>query len=84
MHALTTSGAPRDRTAVATALSTTALDTVVGHLDWTKGPVKNVAVEPLVGGRWVQGTNGFPVDVEIVEDTGFPAATIQAKDVALP
>ena len=33
-------------------LSSLKTDTVVGPLDWTSGPVSNVAKTPLVGGQW--------------------------------
>lgn len=36
-------------------LSKMRLDTIVGPLDWTKGPVRNVAKTPLVGGQWRLG-----------------------------
>lgn len=82
--ALVASGDPKNREAVAAALGATSVDTVVGRLDWTKGPVKNVAVEPLVGGKWVEAEDGpFPLDIRIVENKGFPAAPVAAKDVAL-
>ena len=84
IHALSASGAPKDRKAVAKALSTTVLDTVVGRLDWTRGPVKNVAIEPLIGGQWVRATQGrFALDIRIVDNSGFPAVKIQAKDSQL-
>ena len=36
------------------ALASTKLDTVVGHVAWGSGPVKNVAKTPLVGGQWLK------------------------------
>ncbi|MFO1352181.1 MAG: ABC transporter substrate-binding protein [Gammaproteobacteria bacterium] len=44
-----------DRAAITQALAATKLDTVVGPLDWSQGPVKNVAKTPLVGGQWRLG-----------------------------
>lgn len=38
-------------------LSTLKTDTVVGPLDWTSGPVPNVAKTPLVGGQWRQNVD---------------------------
>jgi len=43
---------------VAEALSTLSMDTVVGPVDWTSGPVKNVSKTPLVGGQWRGDGNG--------------------------
>lgn len=60
-----------DRQGLATAISTMKLDTVVGPLDWTKGPVPNVAKTPVVGGQWRKGTtNKF--DLVIVSNTRAP------------
>ena len=39
----------------ATRVASTELDTLVGHVAWGSGPVKNVAKTPLVGGQWVKG-----------------------------
>ena len=41
-----------DRQGIANAISQMKLDTVVGPLDWTAGPVPNVARTPVVGGQW--------------------------------
>ncbi|HEY7593619.1 MAG TPA: ABC transporter substrate-binding protein [Actinophytocola sp.] len=38
-------------------LSHLKTDTVVGPLDWTSGPVPNVAKTPLVGGQWRQNVD---------------------------
>ncbi|MGX1316477.1 branched-chain amino acid transport system substrate-binding protein [Streptomyces calvus] len=57
-HALATAGDPTDRTSVAEALAETRLDTIAGHLDWSRGPTPNIALLPLVGGQWHQGTEG--------------------------
>ncbi len=65
-----------DRAAIAQAISTLQLDTVVGPLDWTSGPVPNVAKTPVVGGQWRAGTQ-FPYDLVIVSNkqaTNIPAA----------
>lgn len=50
---------PKDRRAVAEQIGKTKLDTVVGTVDWTDGPVKNVARTPLTGGQWRRGGDGF-------------------------
>jgi branched-chain amino acid transport system substrate-binding protein len=44
--------------AIRDALASTRLDTVVGHVAWGSGPVKNVAKTPLVGGQWVKAQAG--------------------------
>jgi branched-chain amino acid transport system substrate-binding protein len=84
LHALRTTANPKDKAAVAATLSGITLDTTVGTLDWTKGPVKNVAVQPLVGGKWVRAAGKYPLTVEIVENSGYPAAPVQVEDTPLP
>jgi len=34
------------------ALAKLKINTVVGTVDWTSGPVPNVAKTPLTGGQW--------------------------------
>ena len=60
-----------DKQGLATALSQMKLDTVVGPLDWTSGPVPNVAKTPLVGGQWRTGEQ-FPFDLVIVNNSQNP------------
>jgi branched-chain amino acid transport system substrate-binding protein len=60
-----------DRQALADAIGSLQLDTVVGPLDWTSGPTPNVAKTPLVGGQWRTGTD-FPFDLVIVDNTQNP------------
>ena len=48
------------------------LDTVVGPLDWTSGPVPNVAKTPVVGGQWREGKQ-FPYELVIVNNKRAPS-----------
>lgn len=41
-----------DSADIAATLSSLKVDTIVGPVDWTSGPVPNVAKTPLVGGQW--------------------------------
>jgi len=41
-----------DPSAIVEAIKTTSMDTVVGNVDWSKGPVPNVTKTPLVAGQW--------------------------------
>jgi branched-chain amino acid transport system substrate-binding protein len=61
--ALKRAGGVDDKQAVADAIKATKLDTIVGPLDWSSGPVPNVAKTPLVGGQWRRGSGG---DYELV------------------
>jgi branched-chain amino acid transport system substrate-binding protein len=59
--------------AVVDALSTLKVDTVAGPLDWTSGPVPNVAKTPLVGGQWKATPDGpHPFELEIVDNSHAP------------
>lgn len=62
-----------DKQSVATALSTLKVSTIVGPLDWTSGPVPNVAKTPLTGGQWRASSGGkFPYDLVIVSNSLAP------------
>jgi branched-chain amino acid transport system substrate-binding protein len=53
--------------AIRDALAATNLNTIVGPLAWGKGPVKNVAKTPLVGGQWTKGRK-YKYDLVIVNN----------------
>jgi branched-chain amino acid transport system substrate-binding protein len=85
---LKASGSPKDKTKVAGAMKTLAVDTPIGHLDWSKpatlagSAVPNVVSAPIIGGQWKQGVSKWPVDFVICEnssDSNVPiASTLQA------
>ncbi|GAB4250976.1 MAG: ABC transporter substrate-binding protein [Thermoleophilia bacterium] len=60
-----------DPAAIRDALAATKLDTLVGPLDWSKGPVPNVTKTPLVGGQWGKGTE-FKYDLVVVTNKLAP------------
>lgn len=59
-----------DPAAIVSAIAATNLNTIVGPVDWSKGPVKNVTKTPLVSGQW-QSDNG-KMDLKIVANTNAP------------
>jgi branched-chain amino acid transport system substrate-binding protein len=62
-----------DGQAVVDALSSLQVSTIVGDLDWTAGPVPNVAKTPLVGGQWRVTDGGeHPFDLVIVSNSEAP------------
>ncbi|MFE0765189.1 ABC transporter substrate-binding protein [Streptomyces smyrnaeus] len=69
-HALATAPDPTDRPAVARTLAKTRTETVVGTLDWTRGPTPNIALIPLAGGQWHQGA--FGPRLTLVDNTRAP------------
>jgi branched-chain amino acid transport system substrate-binding protein len=62
----------KDPKSILTAITSTDLNTIVGHVKWGSGPVKNVAKTELVAGQWVKGPNGF----DLVITTNKPAPNI--------
>jgi branched-chain amino acid transport system substrate-binding protein len=64
---------PTDHDKVLAALTATNLNTIVGPISWGKGPVKNVAKTPLVGGQWRLKSGGpYNYDLVITENTQAP------------
>jgi branched-chain amino acid transport system substrate-binding protein len=67
---------PTDGDALAEAIASTNLDTVVGKVQWGRDNVpefarKNVSKTPLVGGQWRRKEDGS-FDLVIVENAGAP------------
>ncbi len=56
-----------DYEAITAAIAATKLDTIVGTVDWSSGPVKNVSKTPLVGGQWQKEGDTF--DLKIVANS---------------
>jgi len=77
MAALTAAGDPTDKEAVAAAMPTLKTDSIGGVVDFTSGPVPNVASGPIIGTQWQASEGGtFKFDYVITEnatDTNVPA-----------
>ena len=56
------------------AIPETRLDTIVGPVDWSNGPINNVTKTPLVAGQWQKEGEGF--DLKIVANSA-------ARDIPL-
>lgn len=78
--ALKASNAPKNREAVAKAISTLKTETSTGLVDFTAGPVPNCAVTGLVGTQWVKSPKGakFPFSLEVTSNVLIPAVPITA------
>ena len=63
-----------DYEAIAAAIPETRLDTIVGPVDWSNGPINNVTKTPLVAGQWQKEGEGF--DLKIVANSA-------ARDIPL-
>jgi len=61
---------PKDKSAVAKAISTLEVETPVGHLKWGTGPNANVVTTPVLGGQWVSTAGGrYPLDFVLCENS---------------
>lgn len=76
-------GSVEDRRGIADAIAAMRLDTVVGPLDFTAGPVRGVAKTPLVGGQWRAGTSS-PYELVIVSNAQHPAIPVAGTVEPLP
>ena len=81
ISALQASGAAKDKAAVAKAISTLKTTTIAGLVDFTAGPVSNVAVGPIIGTQWVKAKAGskFALDYVVTEHATDPNVPIEAK-----
>ena len=59
-----------DPDSIARAIAATNYNSIVGPIDFSKGPVPNVAKTPLVGGQWHM--DGDKPVLEIVENNDHP------------
>ena len=74
-----------DKQKIAEALKTLTATTIVGNLDWTKGPVPNVAKTPLAGGQWRQVTGGkHPFGLVVVDNQLASGMPLGGKVEPLP
>ena len=72
VNALKTAGGPGDPDALVAAIGGMQASTIVGDLDWTAGPVRNVAKTPLVGGQWRHGDGSRAYDIVITSNETAP------------
>ena len=67
-----------DKASIRDALAATNVNTIVGPVAWGKGPVKNVAKTPLVGGQWVKGKK-YKYDLVVVNNQTAPNIPAKGK-----
>jgi branched-chain amino acid transport system substrate-binding protein len=66
-----------DKTAIRDAIKTMKVDTIVGTVDFTSGPIPNVAKTALCGGQWREADTPTGYDLVIVDNSlnpGVPTA----------
>lgn len=78
---LQASGNPTDKNAVVDAMSKLNVTTIAGQVDFTSGPVPNVASGPIIGSQWVKAPEGSPFkfDYVITENVTDPNVPVQAS-----
>jgi branched-chain amino acid transport system substrate-binding protein len=79
--ALKSSGAPKDKAAVAGALKVLDTVTTVGRVNFREGPAPNVATTSLIGSQWLaaEAGNRFKLSLPSVEHAEDPQVSIQTK-----
>ena len=78
---LKNSQAPKNKAAVARAMSKLKTTTIVGLVDFTAGPVPNVATSSIIGAQWIKSKPGskFPFDLVTTEHANDARVPIAAK-----
>jgi branched-chain amino acid transport system substrate-binding protein len=79
--ALKKSGDAKNKDAVVKAIATLNTTTIAGKVDFTSGPVPNVASGPIIGTQWVKAPAGskFKLDFLVTEHVNDPNVPIGAK-----
>ncbi len=67
-----------DASAILDALAGTNIDTIVGNVNFSTGPVPHLSKTPLVGGQWVQGQR-YPLELAINTNFQLPELPIDAE-----
>jgi len=70
-----------DAAAIVEAIRATSLKTIVGTIDWSKGPVKNVSKTPLVAGQWHRKDD--KLELVITTNTQAPEIAVGGELVLL-
>ncbi|ARV20276.1 hypothetical protein AEP_03354 [Curvibacter sp. AEP1-3] len=81
VEALKVSSDPKDKAAVAKSLSTLKTTTMMGKVDFTKGPVPNVSPTAMIGAQWVKAPSGskFKLEYVLTENASDKSIPVAAK-----
>ncbi len=81
VEVLKTSANPRDKASVVKAIATLKMTTMMGKIDFTKGPVPNVSPTQMIGSQWVKAPAGskFKLDYVITENANDANVPVDAK-----
>jgi branched-chain amino acid transport system substrate-binding protein len=67
-----------DKASIRDALKATNYKSIVGTIDFSKGPFPNTALTPLVIGQWTKGKK-YPIELEIVDNSTTPEVPVTAE-----
>ncbi|MFA5904889.1 MAG: ABC transporter substrate-binding protein, partial [Desulfobacula sp.] len=71
---------PKDKASLAKSISTLKVETAVGSIDFTAGPVPNCATTGLVGVQWVKAKKGpYRFDLDIVSNANHPSVALTGQ-----
>ncbi len=71
---------PKDKAGFADSIASLKVDTPLGHLDWTQGPVKNVVTTPLINCQWLPTPNEkYPLQLTVVDNADDKNVPVAAK-----
>jgi branched-chain amino acid transport system substrate-binding protein len=68
--------------AIREAIAATSYESIVGPVQWRKGPVPNVSTTPLVGGQWQEAAGG-ELELKIVNNKDAPEIKTNGKMLPL-
>jgi branched-chain amino acid transport system substrate-binding protein len=72
-----------DPTSIRDAIRDNSFQTVVGPVDFKKGPLPNTSLTPLVAGQWRKG-NKWPLELVIVDNKLAPNVPINGQPEPMP
>ncbi|SEQ94680.1 amino acid/amide ABC transporter substrate-binding protein, HAAT family [Faunimonas pinastri] len=72
-----------DPASIRDALKATKLNTIIGMVDFTKGPFPNCGLTPLVAGQWRLGKK-YPFDLVVVDNSLFPDIPVGGEPQPIP
>jgi branched-chain amino acid transport system substrate-binding protein len=71
---------PKDKQGMADSIATLKVDTPLGHLDWTQGPVKNVVTTPLINCQWLPTPDAkYPLQLTVIDNADDKQVPVAAK-----
>lgn len=80
IEALKASKDPLDKASVSASIASLNITTIAGKVDFTSGPVPNVAFGPIIGTQWVKSKEGpFKYDYVVTENATDKNVPVQAK-----